>query len=99
MLKIEALYLARHIGRADHRQGMAVELEIVVVDAEMRTGTKIRLVANPEGGMVDGANLITFHQLRLDEVEALAVRGCQRDRFAGRQNRTHASSLRWLPFR
>ena len=73
MLEIKALHFARHVSRADDRERMAVEFEVVVVDAEMRAGAEIGFVADPEAGMIDGADAVALQQLRLDDVEALAV--------------------------
>ena len=65
MLEIEALHFARHVGGADDREGMAIEFEVVVIDTEMWTGAEIRFVADPETGVVDGANLIALKQVEL----------------------------------
>src|SRR5277367_6495259 len=52
--------------------------------------------------MVDRADsvalAVTFQQLRLDDVEALAVGWGQHDWLAGRKWRTHGGALRWLTF-
>ena len=83
MLEVETLDFARHVGGADDGEGMAVEFEVVVVDAEMRAGAKIGFVADPEGGMVEGADAIAFEQLGFDDVESLAFGRGEHDGIAG----------------
>src|SRR5579872_4164969 len=77
MLEEKALDFARHVGCADDGERMAVEFEVVVVDSEMRAGSEEGFVADPEGGMIDGANPRSLHQLCLDNVESLAGRRWQ----------------------
>ena len=83
MIEVEALDFARHVGGADDCERMAVEFEVVVVDAKMRAGAKEGFVADPERGVVEGADAGAFEQLRLDDVESLAVGSGQHDGLAG----------------
>ncbi len=83
MLEIKPLHFARHVSRADDGEGMAIEFEVVVIDAEARAGAEEGFVADPEGGVVDGADAVAFEQLRFDDVEAFASGSGQRYGFVG----------------
>ena len=82
MLEEEALDFARHVRCTDDGERMAVDFEVVVVDAQVRAGAEIGFVADPEGGMVDRADAVAFEQLRFDDVEALAFGRRQHDGIA-----------------
>ena len=55
MIEIQPLHFARHVRRADDGQRLAIQLEVVFVHAELGAGAQVVEVANPEGGVVDGA--------------------------------------------
>src|ERR1700733_14384197 len=99
MLEIKALHFTGHISCANHRQRAAIELEVVVVDAEARTGEEIRSVANPESRMVDRTNPIAFQQLGFDDIESLAFGGGQDDGSIQRSSWSSCRAVRWRCFR
>ena len=79
VVEIEALHLARHVGRANDRQRTAIYCEIIAIDGEMRAGAEKIFVAYPKAGVVASADAVAIDQLRLDDVEALVRWRWQKD--------------------
>src|ERR1700745_4275676 len=81
IFEVEALGFARHIGGAHHGDGLAIALEIVLVYSETRTGAEVGFVADPEAGMISGANLVAFEELRFDDIQIFSAWRGQHERF------------------
>ena len=56
MIEEEALHFAGHVGGADDGEGFAIDGEVIGIDAEGGAGAQESFIANPEGGVVDGAD-------------------------------------------
>src|SRR6185437_6737046 len=74
MIEVEPLHFARHVGRANHRERLAVELKVILVDAELWAGAQVVEIPNPEGGMVGPAYLAVHEQLSRDGVQSFRFR-------------------------
>ncbi len=80
IFEVQTLRLARHVGCANDGEGVTVKLEIVLVDREPRAGAQVGFVANPEAGVIDGANLVSLQKLCLEQEESLAGGRREHDR-------------------
>ena len=79
MIEVEPLHFARHICCADHGQRLAVEFEIVFVDAELGAGAQVVFVSDPEGGVIGPVRLAFNIDLRCDDVKSFVFRSVELD--------------------
>ncbi len=56
MIEIQALNFAGHVGGANDGEGLAIELKVVLVHAELRAGAEVVFIADPESGVVGSAD-------------------------------------------
>ena len=70
LAQVVAIDIARHVSGADHRQRLAVELEIVAVDGELRAAAQIRQVAHPEARAIRPHRRAVALQRGLDHMQA-----------------------------
>jgi hypothetical protein len=78
VVEIEALDLTGHVGGADNSERFAIERKVIGIDAKVRAGAEVSFIANPEGGVIDGAESGAFEQARLDDVQAFCGGGRQK---------------------
>ena len=70
MGKVKALCIAGHVGGSGDGERLAVEFEIIRVYGEARARTQKFFIANPECGMINRADLVSFQEFSFDDVES-----------------------------